>query len=178
MRPEETESISGRYHLPEREPRDQQHLKQLNLLWLLHTKKERSSQWYNMGIVYPCLVTEGISINYHKLATWDDIMTLKQEWLTSAPQQPQLGLLSQGLRWSGRTPTRWFPRKLEFSAQWPFTNWQFPLDLDLQHRKGVRGRARPAVIPFPQHQEKVTVSCFLLAVSWWSHVLSRWTPAP
>ena len=39
MRPEETEGVSGRYHLPERESRDQQHLKQLNLLWLLHIQR-------------------------------------------------------------------------------------------------------------------------------------------
>lgn len=113
-----------------------------------------------MAIVYPCPVTEGININYHKLAAWDDVMTVKQEWPTSAPQQPRPGLLSQGLWWSGRTPTPWFPRKLEFSAQWPFTNWQFPLDLDLQHRKGVRGRARPTVVPSPQHQEQVLLPTF------------------
>ena len=160
MRPEETEGVPGRYHLPG-----------TSGIWNSSTcygssiyNKERSSQWYNREIVYPCLVTEGININYHKLATWDDVMTVKQEWLASGPQQPHSGLLSQGLWWSGRTPTPWFPRKGEFSAQWPFTNWQFPLDLDLQRRKGVRGRARPTVIPSPQHQEKATVSCSLLSV--------------
>ena len=69
MRPEETEGVSGRYHLPERESRDQQHLKQLNLYGSSIYNEERSSQWYNMEIVYPCLVNEGININYLKLAT-------------------------------------------------------------------------------------------------------------